>query len=166
MNKALGLATLLAALSCLQACGSSEAAEDPLPSAPSVLIHSGHDRSPAGGSLLDLDMAEGSSHRVIESQAVYEQMLRLYSREIPATVDFAQTKVLLVDMGTRNSGGHAVEVTGVTDHTYHVVAHVLFKRAGKGCATADAMTNPFQFVQISTTKEVLVQETLQVENCV
>lgn len=164
-KKPLGIATLLVALSCLQGCGSSEAAEDVFPTAPSVLLHSGHDRSPADGSLLDLDMAVGSSHRVIESQAVYEQMLRLYTREAPAAVDFAQAKVLLVDLGTRSSGGHTVEVTSVTDHISHVVAHVLYKRAGSKCMVTDAITNPFQFVQIRTTKEVLIQEELQVKDC-
>jgi hypothetical protein len=103
--------------------------------------------------------------QVISSQMDYAMELANYSSATPASVDFDKGRVLLVDMGPRNTGGYSIGVTSVDVSENWVVARVGLVKPGPGCNVTQAVTNPFQFVFIPSRKEILVSESLQIANC-
>jgi hypothetical protein len=103
--------------------------------------------------------------KIISSQVDYAMELATYSSATPASVDFDKGRVLLVDMGTRNTGGYSIGVTSVDVSDNWVVARVGLVRPGSGCNVTQALTNPYQFVFIPSRKEILVSESLQIASC-
>ena len=103
--------------------------------------------------------------RVITTQEDYATALKIYTATPPTNVDFSKGKVLLVDMGARPSSGYGIAVTSVDVMDNAVVANVELLATGTGCVVLTLITNPYQFVYIPTTKEVLVSEKLIVHNC-
>jgi hypothetical protein len=95
----------------------------------------------------------------------YAAELANYTSATPVSVDFTTGKVLLVDMGVRNTGGYSVAVMSVDVGTNSVVANIRLLKPGSGCAVTASITNPYQFVFIPSLKEILVSETLEVVNC-
>jgi hypothetical protein len=103
--------------------------------------------------------------KIISSQADYAMELLNYSSAKPASVDFDKGRVLLVDMGVRNTGGYSVGVASVDVAENWVVANVGLVRPGSGCVVTQAPSNPWQFVFIPSRKEILVSESLKITNC-
>jgi hypothetical protein len=103
--------------------------------------------------------------KVITSQIDYATELANYTYTAPTLVDFTRGKVLLVDMGVRNTGGYSIGVTSVSARENSVRANVLLVKPGPGCIVTQAITNPYQFVYISSTKEILITESLQIKDC-
>ncbi len=102
--------------------------------------------------------------KVITRQNDYNAELAIYTSDIPETIDFTMQKVLLVDMGMRSSGGHAIYVTSVEVSENFVTANVTLVTPGN-CPANAVLTNPYQFVVIPTQKEILISETLEIRNC-
>jgi hypothetical protein len=102
---------------------------------------------------------------VFNTQDRYSGALATYSSDAPATIDFSSSRVLLADMGGRNTGGYSISVTSVEEFDDHVAANIQLVRPGPDCMVTQAFTNPYQFVLIQTTKEVLVSESVSVEPC-
>lgn len=103
--------------------------------------------------------------KVLSTQAGYEAELMKYSHELPHDIDFSTSRVLLVDMGRRKTGGFVILVSDVYAGEDHVVARVLLLRPGTNCGVTFAVTNPYQFVRIATESEVLVVEELKTYQC-
>lgn len=103
--------------------------------------------------------------KVLADQAGYEAELANYTSDAPATLDFSKGRVLLVDMGQRSSSGYAVGVTSTQDRGEYVEATVTSTVPGSGCVVAAAITNPYQFFYVASSKEILVVEEYKVENC-
>lgn len=103
--------------------------------------------------------------KVISSQEEYAAELAVYSSRAPATVDFAAGRVLLVDMGRRNTGGYSIVVTSVSSGRNSVVANIQLTKPGESCITTQAITNPYQFVFIPSLEEILVSETVKIARC-
>lgn len=66
---------------------------------------------------------------------------------LPA-VDAARQVVVLVALGERPSGGHAIRVTAVESRGDSLLVHVESTRPGPDCMSAAVMTQPFEFVAI------------------
>lgn len=157
MIKTLLFVVLSALTLSLHGCGSGADAESPLPELEFSILHS------------DLFIENGSftskGSKVITSQSQYETELMIYSSETSNTLDFSEGSVLLVDMGTRNTGGYSIEVTNITLHSDNVVVTVVFSKAGANCFTTPANTNPYQFVWVPSQSEILLTEKLAIVDC-
>jgi hypothetical protein len=103
--------------------------------------------------------------QVFVDQAGYSSELATYTSATPELIDFTNARVLLVDMGQRNTGGYAIAVTSVDVFNDYVTANVVLTKPGTNCMVTQALTNPYQFVVIPTTKEVLISESIVVNNC-
>lgn len=103
----------------------------------------------------------------IRSQAQYEAELAAISAGtgVAAKVDFTRGSVLLIDMGTRNSGGLALAIASVKVSADKVIANVRLTAPGSNCLTAAVMTNPYQFLYIPTSRNIIVEDTSVVRNC-
>ncbi len=104
--------------------------------------------------------------KVITNQPDYNEELLNYTDPKPDNIDFTKGKVLLVDMGQRNTGGYSIAVTSIDVNKAHVTANVVLVKPGASCMVAQTLTNPYQFVFVPTLKEILVTETLSVTECV
>jgi len=103
--------------------------------------------------------------KVIVNQPDYDQELLAYTAAKPASFDFLTGKILLVDMGKRNTGGYSIEVTSIEVNKNDVIAHVNLTKPGQNCLVTDVLTNPYQFVFIPTQKEILITERVTREEC-
>jgi len=113
----------------------------------------------AGGEYVDSQRTFPEKQlKLITSQASYNEALLIYSDDEPASIDFINGQVLLVDMGLKNTGGYSIKVTSVMEQDGALTANIESKYPGSGCAVTDAETNPFQFVFIPSKKEVLINE--------
>ncbi|HEX2792493.1 MAG TPA: protease complex subunit PrcB family protein [Candidatus Paceibacterota bacterium] len=66
----------------------------------------------------------------------------------PLPVDFDENYVIGVFMGQQPSGGHAIEVSSVTDRGGERVVAVTLTRPGSTCVVTNALTSPYQFVVV------------------
>jgi hypothetical protein len=103
--------------------------------------------------------------KVISTQSDYATELAVYSNMAPVSVDFATHRVLLLDMGPRRTGGHAIRIAAVDVADDWVVAHVELIKPGPSCLVTQSITNPHQFVAIPTQKELLLSEQVVVTDC-
>ena len=138
-------------------CAGLASAESVSPGLPFVVLNSGYHTQTG--------LNTKKQTKVITSQTDYATELANYTYATPALVDFTLGKVLLVDMGIRNTGGYSIGVTSVSATYNSVLANVLLVKPGPGCIVTQAITNPYQFVYIPSTQEVLVSESLQLLVC-
>lgn len=103
--------------------------------------------------------------KILIDQYSYETELANYTDETPEKLDFSKGKVLLVDMGPRNTGGYSIKVTSTEEHEDYLMASVTLTIPGNGCVATQALTNPYQFLYIPVLKEILITEKLEVVNC-
>ena len=157
MKNILSLLVLSAFMSALLGCAGDSSAQSASAESLYVVLNQ--------GVYTDNGMGTKKQTKVISSQVDYAMELANYSSATPASVDFDKGRVLLVDMGTRNTGGYSIGVTSVDVSENWVVARVGLVRPGSGCNVTQALTNPFQFVFIPSRKEILVSESLQITNC-
>lgn len=64
-------------------------------------------------------------------------------------VDFSREFVVVVALGERSSGGHAVEVTGADGEGDGVEVAIVTTTPGKNCVVTLSMTRPLDFVKIT-----------------
>jgi len=105
------------------------------------------------------------SIRVLENEQQYKDALASYQKEVSAKVDFSQGKVLLLDLGQRNTGGYTVAITGLEDRKDYVVVKVGITHPGSNCMLTQSLTNPFQFSYIATRKKLLIVENVIYHEC-
>jgi len=141
----------------LSGCADEAIAEDPLPESEFSELQSGLHT--------DNDAYTQKQSKVIVSQENYVKELSVYTSVSPENISFSTGKVLLVDMGQRNTGGYSIKVTSVDISENYVVAQVNLMQPGQNCLVTDALTNPYQFVFIPTQKEILITERITLEEC-
>ncbi len=103
--------------------------------------------------------------KVLRNSHDYNNEFIKYSGRTPPEVDFSKNKVLLLDMGFRKSGGYFISVVAVKEFSDTVGVEVLLTKPAENCVVTNAFTNPYQFVRIPTTKEILVSEEVVVKSC-
>jgi len=67
--------------------------------------------------------------------------------QVPA-VDFDREMVVGVFLGARNTGGYAVEITGVEEAAGKVVVHYTETTPGRDTMLAQVITSPFHLVKV------------------
>lgn len=102
---------------------------------------------------------------IIKSQELYDNELSKRSSEPTKTINFDIETILLIDMGRRPSGGYSVELESLIEESDHVIANVILSLPGDSCGVTHALTNPYRFIKIKTSKEILVSETLEFKSC-
>ncbi len=99
-------------------------------------------------------------------QASYDSALNTYALRVDGEViDFAIDQVVLVTMGSRNSGGYTIAAESVKDAGEIVELNVLLSSPGADCVTTDALTHPYQVLKINSLKEVRTIERNVIESC-
>ena len=63
-------------------------------------------------------------------------------------VDFSREMVVGVFLGTRSTGGYAVEITGVDERGGAVVVHYTATTPERGMMLAQVITSPFHLVKV------------------
>jgi hypothetical protein len=119
----------------------------------------------ASGVYTDNGIYTRKQTKVISTQSEYDDELLNYTSSAPADIDFTEGKVLLADMGQRNTGGYSIEVRSINVAEQYVTVNIRLTKPGQNCVTTDAITNPYQFVFIPTQKEILVTENLVIHQC-
>ncbi len=102
---------------------------------------------------------------VITNQNDYERELLTRSGEAIEQVDFEVSVILLIDMGPRNTGGYNVSLIAIKNLDSYLGVTIEYSIPGEGCSTTQAITNPYQFISVANTRDILVNETLHVKNC-
>lgn len=157
MKHVLRITVLLVCLSAISGCGGSSTAATLPAEAQFVVLKEGP--LPDGG------VFTKKQAKVISTQADYAAELITYTSVAPGLVDFTKGKVLLVDMGSRSSGGYSIRVASIDVADSWVVANVELVKPGPQCVTTTALTNPYQFTFIPTLKEILLSEKVVVTSC-
>jgi protease stability complex PrcB-like protein len=157
MKQILSFLILAVFLSSLSGCTGESSAQSSLPESRFVELNKGY--------FTENGISTKKQAKVISSQVDYAAELSNYTSATPASVDFTSGRVLLVDMGGRNTGGYSIDVTSVDVNVDSVVANIRLLKPGSGCAVTLSITNPYQFVFIPSLKEILLSERLEVVNC-
>ncbi|NOX75295.1 MAG: protease complex subunit PrcB family protein [Gammaproteobacteria bacterium] len=93
------------------------------------------------------------------SLAVYVQLVAEH------TVDFSSRRVALLSMGGRSSGGYEIATDRIEDHGDFMTLKILLTKPGSGCVTTGVITSPYEFVEIESTKELVIEERVVVVEC-
>jgi hypothetical protein len=159
MRNILSIGMVAGLLISLSGCGRDANAESPVvnPVIGSVLHQSQH---------IEYGTYSSKGSKVLVSQNDYEEELLKYSSDSSIALDFSQNKVLLIDMGIRNSGGYSIKINEVVTRNDHVVIYINLIKPSSNCVTTDVFENPYQFVKIETHHtDILVKESLITNNC-
>ncbi len=148
---------LLCTILSLSGCVENSNAESPLPETEAQQLKQGFYTNSGTYTKKQL--------KIITSQADYNEELANYTSDVPAEIDFDKGRVLLMDMGQRNTGGYSIGLDSIDVFEAHITANVNLSKPGQNCVVTQALTNPYQFVYIPTEREVLVSESLTIYTC-
>jgi hypothetical protein len=91
------------------------------------------------------------AERVIRDQAALESAWKTLFNGIPGNappaVDFTRETVLLVALGGRSTGGHAVRIDAVSRAGNGAVVQYTATSPGPGCMTTQSLTSPVEVVR-------------------
>jgi len=143
---------------CLAGCLSDINAETPVPTVLFSVIESGY--NPVSG----VDKNRGLE--VFRDQASFNARFAEYVESVQEhTVDFSAKRVILSDLGQRNTGGYSIATSEIREFNDHVIVHVTVTKPGSTCVVTQAFTAPFEFIEVQSTKEILFDEQLVITNC-
>ncbi len=98
------------------------------------------------------------------TQAELNEALARYGEEAQ-TVDFDTGQVLLIDRGVKPSGGFAIENLVLQESEDKITVAVDLTRPGDNCGVDGALTNPYVFVYIPSTKLLVIEARTVVREC-
>ena len=105
--------------------------------------------------------------QVISSKEQYEAALMAYQNSDKVRrIDFSTHKILLVDMGAR-SAKHSLDpenIPAVVD-SHAVTVTVVDNVAGYDCIWPEITVQPYMFLLVPTTKDILVREEQLITHC-
>lgn len=103
---------------------------------------------------------------LITSEEGLQELWKLLDAEgTPPTVDFSSRSVVAVFAGQQSSGGHQISVTKVEDGSSRVVA-IQRVTPGAGCVVTQALTSPYQVIEVPNTELPFTHaETLVTNEC-
>jgi hypothetical protein len=103
--------------------------------------------------------------RFFSGQIDYEDELINYSSDVPQEVDFSQYRIVLIDVGTRSVPGYTVTVGDAYEEDDIVTLAVNYTTPGVNCRDSGVSYNPYVFVRIETTLDVVVTEMATKTDC-
>jgi hypothetical protein len=143
---------------CLSGCSTVTNADTPVNDVPFSVIAAGAD--PISG------VDKNRKLEVFRDQASFNARLAEYVQPVQEyTVDFSTKRVVLSDMGQRNTGGFAISTTKVQEYADYVMVSITLTKPGSTCAVTQAFTAPFEFIEVQSTKEILFAEQQVITNC-
>ncbi len=109
---------------------------------------------------------ENRKLEVYTDQTSFDSSLYLFIQP-PAEykVDFSSRRVVLLSLGGRPTGGYSIAVDKIEDYGDFIKASIVIKKPGSNCAVTQALTSPYQFVEVESVKELLFEERIEVVNC-
>lgn len=111
-------------------------------------------------------LPENRKIEVFTDQQSLNSILALYVNFVTEPpIDFTSSQAVLLSMGGRSSGGYSIAAEAVEDHGDYNKLKVLLTTPGSNCYTTQALTSPYQFIEIKSTKELLIEERLVVTDC-
>jgi len=102
---------------------------------------------------------------VIATQNEYEsELLKKSSKEVKS-VDFDEERLVLIDMGTHNTGGYSINIESLSETSDQVTVGIISSSPGDGCLVTQALTNPYKFIKLNTTKNIIFSEKVKEVLC-
>lgn len=109
---------------------------------------------------------ENRKLEVFHDQASLDASLAIYVQFAQQhTVNFSTSQAVLINAGQRNSGGHSVKTRHAHEFSDHIIVQTTLTKPGNGCITTLALTSPFEFIEIQSTKEIIFQQNLVTKDC-
>lgn len=109
---------------------------------------------------------------LITSQEAWEKLWNeIHKNVLPkpelAPVDFSHQWVVACFLGTKNSGGHKIEIQHIELKAEQLLIQAKAYAPGKNCMATMALTQPYELVLIKPqkTKELVFESTLEREDC-
>jgi len=96
------------------------------------------------------------SYEVIDNHNDLNKVYALIKDELVPNVDFAKSRVVVLFMGEKNTGGYAIGIESVRQEKGKVIVKVK-KSYPEGLATM-AFTQPYMIAKIDTTKKIEFEE--------
>ena len=140
----------------IQGCNDANATS-PIPAIEYEILHEAHYNEYADST--------SKGFLVIKSQTEYENELLKRTSETVEAVNFEEETIVLIDMGTRNTGGYTIDIQSFTEENNYIRAKVFLTLPGENCVTTQAITNPFKLIMLKTIKDILVTEELSIASC-
>lgn len=110
---------------------------------------------------------ENKKLEVFTNQSTFNSNFYLYIQPIAEqTVDFSSRRVALLSLGGRPTGGYSISAEKIEDFGDYIKATVLIKKPGANCIVTQALTSPYQFVEVESTKELLFEERVELVDCI
>lgn len=155
-NNRLLLLPMLAPL--LVSCIFESTADTPMPYVPFRVIASGD--YPLDG------LQQNKKIEVFTDQASFNSSLSAYTQPTTEhTVDFSSSRVVLLSLGGRGTGGSSIKAEKIDDYGSHLKVTVLIVEPGGGCAVTQSLTSPYEFIEIESVKELLFEERFEMRHC-
>ena len=111
------------------------------------------------------DSQTSKGFKVLGTDIEYRTELGRYSVEVPKSVDFQTTRVIISTMGSQISGGYVVSALKADEFEEKVMVTVELRMPGENCVTTQAVSNPYEFSSVPTTKPIEFIETVVVTEC-
>lgn len=138
----------------IQGCGSSAHASPP-ETKHTVLQESNNN---------DYAIDTNKSAVIFRNQSEYDKELAFRTNAPSTNINFETSVVLMLDMGTRYSGGYNIQLKSISESDNFIVATVELSLPGN-CNVDAALTNPYQFIAIESKKDILITEELVSRTC-
>lgn len=110
-----------------------------------------------------------SMELVVRDRAALERVWANIHGDVPGpppAVDFAQRTVIVVALGERATGGHAVRVDAVAAQNGGAVVRYTATSPGQGCMTTQMITSPIEVVSVPrVTGEVRFEQRRATASC-
>lgn len=107
---------------------------------------------------------ESKFSKVIYNQYDYESELSYYTTDDADDIDFDEYRVVVLDLGERDSDQYSITINSMTKSDYAVTLSYTLTVPGDDCEETSS-TNPYAILSINTSLEVVVQESLDVASC-
>lgn len=143
----------------LVSCAPDSSAGTPLPTVSYSIIASG-DNTISG-------LPENRKLEIYTDQTAFDSSLYLFIQPLAEhIVDFSSRRVALLSLGGRPTGGYSISVEKIEDYGEFIKASIVIKKPGSNCIVTQALTSPYQFVEVESVKELLFEERVEVVNCI
>jgi hypothetical protein len=95
---------------------------------------------------------EEPRHVVVRTAAEWQALWKEHDPQSPApAVDFTQSLVVGIFLGSRSTAGFAVDITGVREEGGKTIVEYAERRPGRDTFSAQVITTPFHIVRIKRT---------------
>ncbi|WP_221795250.1 protease complex subunit PrcB family protein [Oceanobacter mangrovi] len=107
---------------------------------------------------------ESKFTKVIYNQYDYENELAYYTTDDADDIDFDTHRVVLIDLGERDSDEYALTLNDISSSDNAVTLSYTISVPDSTC-TSTTSTNPYALLSLKTTKEVLIKESMETVSC-